>query len=213
MDMKAENYLYKEESDSLEYKENFNTDDVAEAIAAFSTNKGGIILIGVKDDGTPCGFRPTVKFEENIRNICNSIQDSRAHVNEILLSDFTKDRKIGLIHVLEGHKKPYGWKGAYFGREGKSTKKLDGSTISKLRLSSLNLTFDALPCVVYGREAVISDISDGRLRKFIKDQSEGVRKKAMDFVSPKQVLQNLDLLARNNHQPKNAAVLMFGEQP
>jgi ATP-dependent DNA helicase RecG len=211
MEIELANFLHREESENLEYKEGFDKDDFAETLASFSTHTGGIILIGVKDNGEPMGFTKPGKFDELLQMIAKDV-NGRANIS-INTFPHTKDLVIIAVNVKEGDNKPYGWKSAYYDRRGKNDNKLDPNEIFQIKLKSLNLTFDSLKAHIYGREATISDIDEGILRRFIEAIKTSKRQKIIDFQNVKQTLKNLDLLSENEHQPKNAALLFFAKDP
>ncbi|MBP9743515.1 MAG: ATP-binding protein [Burkholderiales bacterium] len=55
------------ESETIEFKESFN-DEAIETLGAFMNAKGGILLIGIKNSGTICGFDIGKKTLEDIAN-------------------------------------------------------------------------------------------------------------------------------------------------
>lgn len=202
-------FFYKEETEALEYKEGFDKDDFAQTVAAFATHKGGTILIGVKNTGTPIGFRKPDKFDEQLQDIAKSV-DGTASVS-IESVQHTPDLSIVAVKVFEGDRKPYGWRGVFYLRKGKNDYKLTSEEIFRIKLKALNLTFDALGANIYGRPAHITDIDEKELVGFLDVLKTSKRQKIHDFKDSKQTLKNLDLICENGVQPKNAAILFFSK--
>src|SRR3989344_2790877 len=118
MKLDVSTLLNTKEDEHLEYKEGFDTKDIASTVATFSTNKGGYILIGVKDDGSPVGYKCSKsEMEAKIYDIAKNTNGSRALIN-IDYEPHGQDSFIIIIKVSEGDKKPYGWNGVYYNRIG-----------------------------------------------------------------------------------------------
>jgi ATP-dependent DNA helicase RecG len=66
--------IRKGESEALEFKENFDREAV-ETAGAFANTKGGLILIGVSDKGSPKGIQASAKAQ---RDWVNQIAQSLA---------------------------------------------------------------------------------------------------------------------------------------
>ena len=201
--------LNKKEDEFLEYKAGFDTEDVASTVASFSTNKGGYILIGVKDDGTPIGYSCSKKdIDAKLYNIAKNMTGGTALIN-IDYEDYQKGSFIVVIKVFEGDKKPYGWKGVYYNRIGSSDEKLTPEQITDLTLKSKNLHFDNLTAELFHRKGNINDIDEQKIIDYVSNVRKGKRNKQIDFNGKKPFLQNFNLIIDN--YIKNAAVLLFGK--
>lgn len=202
---------YKKEDSQLEYKEGLNKEDVASTMAAFATSKGGYILVGVKNDGSPVGFK--VSSEEDVKallyNLSKNANGGRVSI-EVHFYPYEEEKKILLIRVNEGHNKPYGYGGVYYERVDSSDEKLTAEGIARIHLQSLNLTFDALPAKICERTANISDIDESKLREYVSDVNKSKRSKTIEFNGTSNILRNFDLL-RDTREVKNAAILFFGK--
>src|SRR5262249_7831787 len=64
------------ESETVEFKESFG-DEALEAIGAFASARGGILLIGVKDSGDVLGVQIGKKTLEDIANRIQEATDPR----------------------------------------------------------------------------------------------------------------------------------------
>jgi len=210
MEIDINSFLFKEEGEELEYKEGFNVNDIATTIAAFSTHKGGYIIVGVRNDGVPVGFMGSEEeIKAKLSNICNSTNGGQANIN-VDFKDHGNKKKLAIIRVHAGHRKPYGWRGACYNRIGSRDQKLTPEEITKISLESQNLSYDTLPGKIYNRDANIGDIDEKKLKGYVQEAIVGKRKRAIDFNDTGSVLKNLDLLT-NNNCVRNAALLFFAK--
>jgi hypothetical protein len=107
-----ENIIYRGENERVEFKLNTNNeDDLLETIVAFANKFGGIILIGVDDNGEIKGFEWKKEKEgeplkdwlsKKIRGRCDP-SSIDFDVKEIYL----REKPLTLIEVKEGKNKPY----------------------------------------------------------------------------------------------------------
>jgi ATP-dependent DNA helicase RecG len=94
------------ENSSVEFKSpDVNTDSLAKEMVAFSNTNGGIIFLGVEDNGTISGLQGKKNFEEWTANIArnNVIPAVQIQYNEIDI----QNKKIGVLEVSKGKDKPY----------------------------------------------------------------------------------------------------------
>lgn len=213
MEIDVCDYYYKQENQHLEYKQSYSKDTIAESMAAFATSEGGILLIGVKDDGSPKGV-PVSSWDSirnNIYDLSKNLTGGRVYV-EVGFKNHTDKEKVIIVRVHEGDHKPYGWKGAFYKRVDSSDEKLDPDEITKLRLASRQLTLDALSGKIFDRVANIDDIDKVKLDKYITQINSGKRNKIVTNDSVQNILQNLGLLNKSR-EVKNAGLLFFGKNP
>ncbi len=94
------------ENVSVEFKSaDVKPDSLAKEIVAFSNTNGGVILLGVEDDGKISGLPGGRIYEERIANIArnNVIPAVQVSYGEIDIGD----RKMGVIKIPKGRDKPY----------------------------------------------------------------------------------------------------------
>ncbi len=94
------------ENSSVEFKSaEVKGNALAREITAFSNSSGGVILLGVEDDGSITGLAKGKNYEEWLANICrnNIIPPTQVEYSEICI----EKKKIGLIEVPKGKDKPY----------------------------------------------------------------------------------------------------------
>ena len=209
--MEIEPFLYGHENSILEYKESFDRNEIAEAIASFSTANGGIILIGVKKDGTPLGINCNEdEIQREVFDIKNNMNDNLPDV-KVKFKNHSPSKKIIILQINEGPKKPYGWKGIYYRREGSTNKKLNPTEISELNLQSRGRTFDSLKAKIYERDATIGDLDEEKIKTYVEAFNSSRRNKKMIYTTIGNFLHNSNLALVKGI--KNASVLLFGMDP
>ena len=94
------------ENSSVEFKTaDVKLDSLAKEIAALSNTNGGVIFIGVNDDGTISGLTGKKNVEEWISNISrnNVIPPAQYQYYEVEI----QNKKIGVLEIAKGEDKPY----------------------------------------------------------------------------------------------------------
>ena len=201
--------LYRKEDMRLEYKESFRNDEIAETIASFSTANGGILLVGIKDDGTPVGYICNEdEIHKKIFDIKNGMNDSHPIVSVEFLNHSTT-KKIVIITIMEGPRKPYGWKSLYYCRDGSVNKKLGPQDIADINMKSRSSTFDSMKARIYERDATIGDMEENKILDYLNIFNSSKRNKKMPYTNMKNFLDNCNLLSDNGL--KNTAMLFFGK--
>ena len=159
------------ESEKREYKERF-TEDVYKTVIAFANTGGGVLYLGINDQGFAVGLE---NIDENYTRLTNGIRDSIApDITMFIHYELREDRVIE-IQVGEGSYKPYYIKkkglkptGVYV-RQGASTaqasseqirrmiKDADGDVFEELRAMNQELTFSAMKESFQKRELLFSE--------------------------------------------------------
>ncbi len=194
------------ENSAVEFKSaKVRPDSLAREIVAFANSLGGIILLGIEDDGTITGLEPEVNSEEWVMNIArnNVIPPIGISFSAIEFTGF----QIGVIQVPKGKDKPYQTSDFRFlVRVGSTNRQasihelmrlfqqsgayhfdvteLDGTSIKNLNLSQISSYFDSYK------------VSFEMLSEFEKIQ----------------LLSNTDILGEAG-QVTVAGMLVFGTQP
>lgn len=79
---------YPDESEEVEFKQGLSGRKVQEAIVGFSNAKGGEVLIGVDDDGTPSPFPLTEDVRLRIHQLCGEASSiGRYELRELLVGE------------------------------------------------------------------------------------------------------------------------------
>lgn len=145
------------ETENIEFKARF-TDEIYKEIIAFANTEGGILYIGIDDNGNAVGLE---NADEEYTRITNSIRDAIMPDVTMFVRFTIQENKVVRISVGEGSNKPYYLKskglkpsGVYV-RQGASSapasfdqirqmiKQSDGDTFEDMRSLEQELTFDA----------------------------------------------------------------------
>jgi len=129
------------ENKYLEFKREV-TNTLLKTVSAFANFGTGEILIGVDDEGAPCGLKNTNQECLNLENMINdSIQPKPEY-------SFSIDSKTNVItlKVLEGSDKPYFYKGKAYRRSDTASVPVDSLELRRLALEGSNLDYEEIPC-------------------------------------------------------------------
>lgn len=195
------------EGQTLEFKKSFS-EETLETICAFSNADGGIILIGVADDGKLDGLQIGRKTLEDWAQQINNAMDPRIKVDieqsQIVLSD---DRKIVKLTVHQSHSCVVSVRGRYFRRVGKTNQKMNSEDIAQKLMSVTKLSWDS------GLEvsASIEDLDSDAVKKFISLLNKHGRRAVPIEIKPEDLLTKLGLF--ENGKLTRAAVLLLGANP
>ncbi len=131
--MKINEILASGESDKVEFKESLaEIKEILKTIVAFANTKGGVILIGVKDDGTVKGIKVG---RRSINKLLNEIKNK---IKPLILPKIEiikiEGKDVILIEVSEGINKPFSLKGRIYKRINSRNEQLSIEEIEKMIL-------------------------------------------------------------------------------
>ncbi len=180
---------------SAEFKEKYTT-RIDQDIVAFANTNGGIIILGVNDQGEIVGEKLTGRMKAELQALVRNC-DPPIIINRIYQSE-----KLVIIEIPEGDDKPYSCSSGYFRR-------LDAVT-QKMSRKELGFLFKKSESIPY-EEKIISeigwkDISREKISAFFKESDVSFKK-----IVPSEVLSSLNLANKNGI--KNAGVLFFARKP
>ena len=189
------------ESETLEFKSNFN-DQVIETIAAFSNSVGGTILIGIDSKGNLSGISTG---KETIQNWVNEIkQKTSPSVYPEIRNCLNEGKTIIMIDVPEFPVKPVSFKGRFFKRIGNSNHLMSAFEITQMSIQSSQTSWDAFPA----RKLTINDLDVLKVSRFLEKVKEKGRYPLQNDW--KENLEKLRLI--NGETITNAAWLLFGKE-
>lgn len=144
------------ENERVEYKSQM-IDDICKEVIAFANTEGGVIYIGIDDQGNVIGID---NVDETYTRLTNGIRDAIAPDVTVFVRYILQDNKVIRIEVGEGSYKPYYLKGkglkptGVYIRQGASSvqaspeqirrmiKDSDGDVFEEMRTLRQELTFD-----------------------------------------------------------------------
>ncbi|MCK9311810.1 MAG: putative DNA binding domain-containing protein, partial [Bacteroidales bacterium] len=141
-----------QESDQVEFKLSFQ-DEVIVSLVAFANYKGGIVYVGVADDGEVKGVQIG---KETLAKWLNEIKNKTA---PLLIPDMEEEEVDGKcvvkIIIPEYLIKPVSTKGRYYKRKGNANLQLSVIEVVDMHLKTLNSSWDAFP----DQQHTIEDLS------------------------------------------------------
>ncbi|MDM8524720.1 putative DNA binding domain-containing protein [Desulfococcaceae bacterium HSG8] len=194
------------ENASLEFKEaEARPESIAKEIIAFANTNGGIILLGVGDDGTIHGLPEEKNYEEWVANI------ARNNVLPSVCTDFSlvsaEGKKIAAISVPKGRDKPYQTTdGKYLVRVGSTNRIATQPELLRLFQASGAFHYDLTRVSNTG----MKDLNFTRLDNYF-------RRYELDFSTESEdekriLLRNTDILSASG-ETTVGGLLIFGINP
>ena len=208
--MKADDLIMtlikKGEGRQMEFKEALNKDVVAREVCGFLNTEGGQVLIGVKDRGRVSGIKNADAEAKSLNQLLinNIVPEAPITVSV----ESVENKKILLVEVLGGSKKPYVFKGSIYYRIGEQTVQASAQEIASLIHNNQRAGIHWERQAALGVE--IEDLDTEEIRKTIQQLStsgrgKGQKEDVMDFLSRYGLYQNGNLT--------NAAVVLFAKEP
>src|SRR3989338_2543933 len=175
---------------TLDFKEGIPS-DLGRHICAFANASGGRIILGVRDDGSACGYKLRKADEAKINTTARNLEPS-VRVSVERVGDFA------VIHIPEGENKPHSSAGQFYLRIGSTSQQLKRDEIRGFFQRERLVRFDEKPNmeIDFGHDFYRLKFKDYLAKAGItplKDEADTLR--------------NLDLL--DGGHMKNAGVLLF----
>jgi len=189
------------ESQHVEYKSTWR-DEYLKWICGFANASGGIIYIGIDDNGTVAGIDNHNELLEQLPNKFRDILGVYAEVN--LLSE---RNKYYLEIIVPRFDVPISVRGKYYVRTGSTLQELKGPTLNEFILKRTGKTWDDIP----EQRASVDDIDETTVKQFLKDARIVKRINVEDDISIPDLLEKLRLF--EDGQLKRAAIVLFGKDP
>jgi len=171
----GENYikdlLQKEESATLEFKANFDKDEVGKVICSFLNRDGGQLVLGTEEGKKVIGISDAEKLASEIQNflVAEIVPEPAVSVyvqtveNKILL----------VISVWQGTNQPYIFKGGVYYRIGSSTVQADSKQLAALihKESERNKRWETKSAI----EVEVEDIDLNEVLECVKEANQSGR--------------------------------------
>jgi ATP-dependent DNA helicase RecG len=187
------------ESQTVEYKQNWRN-DCLKAISAFANSDGGVLIIGLDDQGKSFGLKNVKKLLEDIPN---TIRNKLGILPSVEL--VRKNRKdIIKISILPSSA-PVSCNGKYYMRSGSTVQELREKDLADFLIRKTGITWDdAFEDRGNWDFLEVSTIED--FKRFAVDRIPSIVREK-DFVT---ILKKLNLI--ENQHLKRAAIMLFGKE-
>lgn len=191
------------ESDHVEFKRGIA--GVYQAVAALLNTSGGVVLVGVDDDGTVIGVEEPSSLAASLERELRHHISPPAAVSTAVQSH--KGLEVIVIDVPKGHDGPYVVDGAIYVRRGTSTLPATRGEIDSLLGPAAATRWERRPCL----GATLDNLDDERIRTVAQKARDRLGLRDDETGSPMDVLQALHLA--RGETIFNGAVVLFGRHP
>lgn len=200
------------EGQTLEFKDDrIHPRSLAETLAAFAAADGGVVLIGVADDGSIQGVsnfeqvRDNLVYEAAGRNHC----EPQIQPIELEKVETTDGKVVVAITVPADFETVHSVAGKYFLRVGSRNEPLTPRELRRLMFSRGEVSFERLAC----QNVTLEDLDDRLINRYIR-RHEDYTGRPLN-LSREAFLINLGCSSKRNGEavPTNAGVLLFHEEP
>ena len=200
-----DNLLQQAENDRIELKASAELDTIAKVITAFINSHGGDLILGVDDNKNIIGLENAEQFAVNIQNYLTNNIVPIAPISVLPIS--YKNKKLILISVWEGAKKPYSFKQVIYNRVDNNTLVAKNTEILSLIENRKKADFNWERMPVLGAELEDLDIYE------IQRTIELVKKRDSQhtFADEEDFLIKQGLMLNGNIT--NACIILFGKNP
>ena len=193
------------ENATAEFKENFDQ-EVLETAVAFANTNGGVIFIGVSDNGE---IRGITIGKETLRNWSNRI--AQATEPRVVLEIESVDiggKSVLLIRISESSLKPVSVRGVCYKRVGNSNRVMSPQEIAQMHLNATGQSWDQLLVTRAGMD----DIDEKKVEWYLT-RRETIRNvsKPQD-MSMAAFLKNIKGISEDG-TPTHAGLLFFSKHP
>jgi ATP-dependent DNA helicase RecG len=196
------------ESETLEFKKSTGEwKEIIETVSAFANTKGGIILVGVSNEGNIFGVSLGKGTIEDLTNKIVTNTEPKIYP-EIGTQSLNKKKVIYIKVDAYPYEEVLAF-GRPFKRAGKNTIRMSKDEYQRriLEIHKKELYFDGQICY----EASLADIDERKIKEFVR-KARGRRKLDIDESLPaEEILRKLKLIKEENLT--NASILLFGKNP
>ncbi len=173
--------------------------EITESVAAFATASGGVVRVGVNNDGVRIGVQIGNRTLEDLANYIRDNTDPPQFPS--ISYDSVDSTAVIAVTVEESPVKPVCAFARPLKRVGRTNQKLSREETKRLMEVTSGRTWDSLPC----RGLTVDGIDRELVTSFLKRAGQDTG------TSTESVMQNLNLLAGD--EPCNAAALLFTPHP
>jgi ATP-dependent DNA helicase RecG len=189
--------LTNKESQSVEYKQNWHN-EYLKVVSAFANSSGGVLYIGLDDQGKTIGLKNVKKLLEDIPNTIR---------NKLGIIPSVELEKKDIIKVtVKSHSVPISYNGKYYLRSGSTVQELQGKDLADFLMRKSGSTWDDVVLERAGFNDIDKDFIE-IFKKYSMERIPSIIKETDNTI----LLQKLNLI--DDGGLKRAAVLLFGNDP
>ena len=203
------------EDSSVEFKrDGIENHDLAKELVAFLNLEGGVLLLGVEDDGTISGVSRT-RVEEWVTELCRTKIEPQIIPFLSWVRDVTPDKNVLAIRVPQGPDKPYArvhkTRSTYFIRVGSTCREASREELERMYQAAGRLHYGLKPAP----GATMAALDFRRLRNYLTQVLGGPSPAESDVAGWERLLTNLEMMTAVGEQAVATinGVLLFGRQP
>lgn len=193
------------ESEVEEHKEAWG-EGALQALAALSNTRGGVLWIGVQDDGRPVepGGWAHSENPEKLTAVVNQIVSKLGIYPSSVTIERLNEKPV-LAIVVPRASSPVSLDGTYWRRVGNSSRRVPGDELTRFLLEQSGKHWDETLCDVTIEELNLEELS--RFKLAARHRLSAIR----ESDEPTYVLRNLGLMDHGGSL-KRAAVMLFGSE-
>jgi len=177
---------------TVEFKEKYSS-RIDEDIVAFSNTKGGILILGVRDDGSISGEKLTNDLKAKILSLARNCKPP-------IVPEIDKTDNLIIIEISEGSEKPYSCSSGYYRRLNGATQKMSHDEIRIMFRETDIIPFEEK----IAKNASIENISRDKIREFVKEAGISIGR-----ITPSDFLKSLNVSSESGIT--NAGILFFAK--
>ena len=166
--------------------------DLGREICAFANAAGGVILLGVADDGEVVGIGSHNRLKSEILSIARSADPP------IKVEVESRDSVLS-VRIPPQSAKPYSFGGRFFVREGASSQQMSREEIREFFFAEGRIRFDETPCPGFSLERDLDEETWAKFRR---------RAKVPEHLAPDVALHNLGLIGDDGVMTHAGAFLL-----
>jgi ATP-dependent DNA helicase RecG len=191
------------ESHNVEFKSDWK-DEYLKQICGFTNADGGMMYIGVNDQGFVTGI-------ENVKRLLEEIPNKAANLMGVILQvKLAYDNGLPYISIaIPKSTLPVSLRGKYYSRSGTTTQEMNGTALYSFLMNRHNLSWDEVGI----ETANFGDIESSSVKKFIELSIAANRltpeARTMDLPM---LFENLHLMDESGHI-RRSALLAFARDP
>jgi predicted HTH transcriptional regulator len=106
-----------------------NIGDIAKEVAALANHKGGVLIIGLADDGTLVGLSDSRKADERVADVIT--QSAEPPVNVEIMQRSVEDTDLPIVTVPQINNTPRSVNGLYYKRVGTTVQQLSPDELTQ----------------------------------------------------------------------------------